>query len=255
MAFLKGFALLISESVAPGARSFSDLDLLVPEGLAEPLFAELVRRDFVGSPAAATEQHLPELRPPGGGSIEIHFALRGIHLSVGTSAAFDDLAAMGSLVSAPRLPGSCFVPSRPLQAAHTLVHAFQQHLLRPSTYPLFRMVADLADLLPEEASWLHLEQQWLPTIRHAVSNGSFAATRDLCESLVGGDRPDPVDQADPARLLDHLLAGSTDRRYAESLRPAYLRVRLSEAHRRGELGSYLMRKIRPFLLSSPRPPS
>ncbi|MCP4202441.1 MAG: nucleotidyltransferase family protein [bacterium] len=244
--FLKGLALHLAGCVPVGARSFSDIDILVPKERAEAIFEELLERDFSCSPAEATEQHLPILQPPEGGSLEVHFALRGVQLVGDRPAGFEDLADRDSLLRLEEFPGSTCLPSPSLLAAHILVHGFQQHLLRPTTYPLFRMIADLIDLVPDKVEWSDLVSVWQPAIGHAVSPASLEATRQLCEALRAGHLPDTETQPTSARLLGHLLAGSMNPDYAESLSGAYLRNRLSEAYRRGELGRYLKRKIRPF---------
>lgn len=250
--FLKGLALILSGCVPAGARSFSDLDILVPKEQAEALFDELLAREFTHAPAEATEQHLPQLRPARGGSLEVHFALRGVQIVDNRPADFEDLLECNSLTRLEGFPGSTYLPTPSLMATHILVHGFQQHLLRPTSYPLFRMIADLLDIAPSEVEWNDLRNVWLPTVAHSVSARSLEATRVLCIRLRAGERPDPQAHPDASRLFHHLLAGSLNRNYAESLRSVYLRHRLSEAYRRGELGRYLGRKIRP-LFGRPRP--
>ncbi|MFQ5527089.1 MAG: nucleotidyltransferase family protein [Thermoanaerobaculia bacterium] len=246
IAFLKGLALILSGVVPAGARSFSDIDVLVPQNRADELFAELERHEFAASPAEATEQHLPELRPPGGGSLEIHFALRGIEIEPGEPARFETLLDTGALEGFAGFPGTGYLPIRSLMTAHALVHGFQQHLLRPSSYPLFRMVADLIDLAPEERHWTEVERLWHPTIEHAVSRNSFEAAARLCAALRAGHPPEASEQPRVRLLFDHLVVGASDRAYSRSLRRAYLRQRLGEAHARGSLGEYLSRKMRPL---------
>ncbi len=243
--FLKGLALVLAGWSDPGARSFSDLDILVPEERAHDLFNALVGRKFRPARAEPTEQHLPELAPPGGGSLEVHFALRGIQVN-GRFAGYDDLAERNALTHLGDLPGSSHLPSRPLAAAHVLAHGFQQHLLRPATYPLFRMIADLLDLLPRDADWDALGREWHPTIEHAVTTDSFEATRQLCELLRLGMLPDRRAHPDAETLFRHLVAGVLDPGYSRSLRGIYLRKRTADAYRRGELAGYLKRKIRPL---------
>lgn len=242
--FLKGLALSLAGTTPPGARAFGDIDILVPEPLAEGLFGKLVDEGYDPSPAEATEQHLPELRPPRGGSLEIHFSLRGIQDENSDPATLSGLRARGALVPFPNFVGECFTPEPSLLAAHVLVHGFQQHLLRPRTYPLFRMIGDLLDLLAEAGDWSHVEDAWHDSIAHTVSKESFHAVRSLCADLSAGTWPESPTSA--ALLLRHLIAGATDRDYAETLKKTYLRQRLAEARSRGELGSYLKRKLRPL---------
>lgn len=244
--FLKGLALVLSGAVAPGSRPFSDLDLLVPEARAETLFERLVADDFAGGAVESTEQHLPALAPPEGGSLEVHFALRGVRLRGTRSARFEDLERRHALVRLDGFPGTSFVPERSLLSAHVAVHGFQQHLLRPASYPLFRMVGDLIDLIDDASGWEELRRTWGDAIAHALTARSFAAIRELCELLRHGRLPDAAAESDSARLFHHLLAGALDDRYAASLGRLYRRDRIADALESGELGDYLGRKIRPI---------
>lgn len=241
---LKGLALVLRESVAAGARSFADLDILVPRDRAARLVRELIDRGFTSADVEATEQHLPRLDPPRGGSLEVHFALRGICVAENQPAQFEDLSASGSLERLDDFSGSVFVPTPALMVAHILVHGFQQHLLRPRSYPLFRMIADLIDLAPHEGDWEVARATWFSAIAHSVPERSLKATRTLCARLRAGERPDADTDPDATRLFHHLLAGSLDRGYADSLRAFYLRDRLTEALRRKNLHRYLGRKLR-----------
>jgi hypothetical protein len=241
--FLKGFAL--SRILAPttGARPFADLDLLVRDADASTLHAALVDDGFRPHPDPATEQHLPILSHPRRGAVEVHFQLRGLRRTDGQAMTLDDLEARGALTPLQDLPGLCTVPVRSALGAHLLVHGLQQHLLRPHSYPLFRMVGDLVDLLPAEGDWARMLERWGDAIAPSVSSDLVAATRALVECLQAGKARD-LDLTSPGGiLLRHLVAGAVEREYAASLAPKYLAARLAEARGRGELFSYLWRKV------------
>jgi hypothetical protein len=248
IAFLKGFALFLLESGPVGARPFADLDVLVPEPEARELFQDLCGEGFAVVPGPATEQHLPALRGQQGGLVEIHFSLRGLRQPSGRSTVFDDLDSQGLLRALPGFAETSFRPRRTVLAAHALAHGFQQHLLRPGTYPLFRMGGDLNDLLPDREEWLALEEGWGGTLADALSTDDLRAVRSLCLRLGKGEIPDPSKPRGSGLLLAHLLAGCLDDDYARSLGTRYLWQRLRQARRSGELLSYLRRK---FSLQSP----
>jgi hypothetical protein len=243
IAFLKGFAFFLLETGPVGARPFADLDVLVPEPGARELFQDLCGEGFVVVPGPATEQHLPALRGHQGGLVEIHFSLRGLRQPSGRATAFDDLDSQGLLRALPEFDPTSFLPGKSVLAAHALAHGFQQHLLRPRTYPLFRMIGDLNDLLPDKESWLALEEGWGGTLADALSADDLKAVRSLCLRLARGEIPNPNEPCGAGLLLAHLLAGCLDDDYARSLGTRYLWQRLRQARRSGELFSYLRRKF------------
>jgi hypothetical protein len=244
VAFLKGFALFFLEISPPGSRPFSDLDILTDSTTAEPLWSSLQAEGFDPVGSERTEQHLPGLRSPRGGLLEIHFALRGLVRPDGASICLDDLLGRGALLPLDGYEGRCYVPSTELLAAHILVHGFQQHLLRPRTYPLLRMVADLLDLLPQKRDWVRLRESWEASYVQVVSGRDVEAIEVLCRELSEGRIPGPASRS-AHRLLAHIVAGSLDEDYANSLATRYLTSRLADARRRGELAAYLQRKLRP----------
>jgi hypothetical protein len=241
--FLKGFALFLLETAPVGARPFADLDVLVPERGAPELFRDLRAEGFAIVPGPATEQHLPALRSHQGGLVEIHFSLRGLRQPGGSATSLEDLDRQSLLRPLPEFAQTSFVPRRIVLGAHALAHGFQQHLLRPRTYPLFRMVGDLSDLLPDKEMWLALEEGWGATLAAALSTDHLRAVRSLCLRLAEGEIPNPSESRGAGLLLGHLLAGCLDDDYARSLGTRYLWQRLRQARRSGELSAYLRRKF------------
>ena len=132
-----------------------------------------------------------------------------------------------------------------LLAAHLLAHAIQQHLLRPKTYPLLRVIGDLIDLLPTRSDWSEFRSQFA-WIRKAVSPLEFDATEALCLSLANGTIPatDASNDSAAGLLLRHLIAGALDERYADNLRRTYLRTRIFGAFRDRGLIAYVGKKLR-----------
>ncbi|MDH3255876.1 MAG: nucleotidyltransferase family protein, partial [Acidobacteriota bacterium] len=242
LVFLKGFALFLLEIGPAGSRPFGDLDALAPRSEAERLLNRLLDAGYELRSEASTEQHLPIVVSPQGGAVEIHFALRGLGGAGHRGSTFGELERRGELTKLAQYPGESFVPTPQALATHALVHGMRQHLLRPHTYPLFRMVGDLVDLLPRPAHWDHIEHR-LGGDERFISHRTLLAVRSLSTMLAEGELPRPDDPSGSGRLLAHLIAGSLDDEYAASLGTSHLRQRLTEARRSGELLAYLRRKL------------
>jgi hypothetical protein len=243
LVFLKGFALALSGAQPPGSRAFSDLDVLADDEGARALARALGRRGWSSPPITGNEQHLPALRSPQGGVVEIHFRLRGVRVGESAWADATALARAGDLVRAPSLPGECSIPAPEILAAHLLVHGLDQHGHRPRTYPLLRLIGDLADLLPDPAARRELATSLRRVIGDAVSEEETTAALALVDALTAGRLPAPDTPAE--RLLRHLVAGTLDDDYAASLAVGHLSSRLGTAAREGHLGAYLRRKLWP----------
>jgi len=216
----------------------------VPGNAAQQLFHSLCEKGFVPVPGEPTEQHLAGLRSPRGGLLEIHFALRGLRDEADRTAELETLARWESLERLDGYDGESFRPTPDLLAAHLLVHGVQQHFLRPQTYALFRMIADLSDLLPNRDDWESLQRRWGNRFGEVAPAAEVETIKRLCQQLRAGQLPAGDGRHGIERLFGHLLAGSMDRDYAESLAARYLQARLKEAKARGELGEYLLRKLR-----------
>ncbi len=240
LVFLKGYALVAAGWVAPGSRSFADLDVLAPRAAAEALRADLLERGYRSWPVPANDQHLAPLEAPRGGALDLHFRLRGVQIGEQGWASAEELIRSGRWRRLEELPGDCRVPDRGLTAAHLLAHGVEQHGLKPHTYPLLRMVADLVDLMPDDEAWERFGRQDFPLVRQAVSTQELEAVRGLATDLLADRLPA---SGAPALLLAHLLAGASDPPYLRSLRRRQLWARLREARRGGRLLGYLARKL------------
>lgn len=218
--FLKFMALCLTGRLAEGSRRASDLDVLVAPAEATKLEAALRDRGLAPLSGSAYEHHLPALAAPLGGAIEIHTKVLGLRLGRrGASAELVDLAQRGLLERVHELPGACYVPVPAVLTAHALVHGLAQHGFAPHSYPMLRLLADLADLdfgldrpLPEEIRAALLRD--LPL-------GELQAAAALVSQLVEGDLA-PLGESPhasgEAALLHHLLAGALDPDYRASLR-------------------------------------
>ncbi len=229
---LKGLAIELLGLAPVGARPTTDLDLLVPPERIADLERLLVAAGWRPSETLDLEQHVDPLVHPQLGMVEIHRVVLGVRLPGSRrSVRFSDLAAAGLLREAPGLPPHVRTPAKPVLLAHSLVHGLVQHGNAPSSYPAFRVLGDVADLGPDAASLAaagaylrELDAEDLATVGALVRDlGS-----GLPSTLYASNRGDPQQQntengPDPTLLLGHLVAGVTDREYAEGLRasPAY----------------------------------
>lgn len=237
--WLKGFALHLEGVGAPGSRPFGDLDLLAPSTSAVELHAALVAEGYRALAAPANERHLPPLAAPGFGSLDLHFRLTGLEVG-GDDATLEALEEASLCRPLDGFAGRCLAPRRPLLAAHLIVHGLRQHANRPATYPLFRLLADLADLLPGAADWQAFRRQAGGWIERRVAEAEIDALERLAGRLAAGGLPPP---GDAELLLRHVLAAQLDARYREWLGARHAAGRLAEARREGRLLPYLGRKL------------
>jgi len=205
-----------------GAREVCDLDVLVPEGRAGELRDELLHRGFLEADFHPEDQHLPPLHHPSGATIEIHLAIPGVCVGRGRAWADADALLQGGLCSPARdMPAGCFVPVRDVLLGHLLVHAIEQHGLAPQSYPLLRAIGDLIDLeftVGSLPAFMAGPYEW---VRQDVSEAEVRAVAELCDRLSAGDETlwaegGPKDDA--GRVLAHVIAGTFDHGYQESLR-------------------------------------
>lgn len=219
----------------PGAgRLAADLDLLVRPSDAPVLRDALLAGGWHGTGLPGWEHHLPALRHPGLGEVEIHDRLPGLTVpgeeTGGTAVGYDELSerevlgptAWPASGSAERPWRILRVPARPVLLAHALVHGLVQHGWAPRSYPPFRAVSDWIDLglgAEDDADLLAAAAPWLDG---ALPAEEVAAARRLCALLVAG-RPEALSGDDPGAVLGrHLLAGALDPSYRRSLRLARL---------------------------------
>lgn len=242
--FLKGFALHLERLGPVGSRPFGDLDVLAPEERAAELHAGLVQNGFRALAAPANERHLPPLAAPRWGSVDLHFKLVGLETG-SLDATFASLEKTGQCRPLEALAGRCLVPRRPLLAAHLIVHALRQHSNRPATYPLFRLLADLGDLLPATSDWRSFRRDGYGLIERRVGSAELDALETLAGCLAAGELPTrgASDPSPAGLLLRHILAAQLDSGYREWLRVRHTAARLGEARREGRLLPYLGRKL------------
>jgi len=226
--FLKFAALELGGRLAPGSRSASDLDVLVPAAGAAALQRALAATGFqAGGPAQP--HHLATLAGRDG-AIEVHRRLLGVRIGARRSAGVEELDRAGLLMPLPELPGCAAIPAPPAAAAHALVHGLAQHGWSPHAYSLLKMIADLIDLGFAEPAGEVPAARAAAWVERDVAAGEVAAVRDLAVALAAG-----VDlsgwggsTAGAALLLRHALAGRLDAAYERSLRLSVLRRQPSD---------------------------
>jgi hypothetical protein len=244
LVFLKFAALELSGKLAPGSRSACDVDVLVPEEGAAALQAALAVSGFSPSTLPELEHHLSALAGPPG-VVELHRVLLGVRLAGPASATAEDLDRLGFLDFLPDLPGRAAVPSPAVAVAYTLVHGLGQHGWWPRSYPLFKMMADLADLGFGGSGGAALVPTVGPWIAADVPPAEVEAARLLTAALAAGDDLAGWGDAEtpPALLLRHLLAGRLDPAYERSLRLGLFRAQPSDRPPAARLAQTLFRTV------------
>jgi hypothetical protein len=230
LVLLKFAAMEAAGSLAPGARTACDLDLLVPPRRADELQAALLARGFRSSGLPESEHQLPALVHPAGGVLEVHRLMLGVRPDAGASATVAALERSGLLEPAPGLPPGCFLPAREAQMAHALVHGIGQHGFWPDSYPLLRTLGDLIDLGFHDEAAAPLSQRAAGLVARDVAPEEAEAVRDLCRSLAAGAAGDDLlgREGNAAVLLRHILAGRLDANYAAALRLSLFREQPSD---------------------------
>jgi len=229
--FLKYVALDAVGLPVVGARSACDVDVLVPAGREGDLQRALLARGYHDSGLREGEHQLPSLTHPGGGKVEVHRRMPGVRPASSRSATLEALAGAGLLSAVPGLPGRCAVPVPGVLAAHALVHGLGQHGFWPDSYPLFKMVGDLADLGFADPGKL---EEIAPWVARDVSREEAEAVRRLCGALVAGSDPAgwPGEEGEEVGgemvLLRHILAGRLDPDYAAAMRLGFFHSQPSD---------------------------
>ena len=237
---LKGVALHLAGHIAAGSREIGDLDVLIADDRLENLQRALFAAGFEPAAGESNEHHLPPMRAPGWGVIDVHFTVHGV-TSGDTESWLTATQAAAAAKATANIPG-LLLPNRELLAAHAVAHGIDQHGLSPLPLPLLRMVADLADLLPTAADWQHHLPALAQRLRASVSHRELAAIATLCEQLTAGRSPEPA-TSPAAILLAHLLAHAFDPEYRAGLGRRHFRHRLRHAWQRGTLLRYAARKL------------
>jgi hypothetical protein len=168
-----------------------------------------------------SDQHLAPLVHRSGVVVEAHRYIQGVCLGAPRRfATVDDLVSGGLVVTASELPGECMIPNKEVLTAHAVVHGVAHHGKKPLEYPLFRMVADVIDLGFASEHGESVLEKITPWLESDVSLEETRALRTLCMGLsVADEKLFAADsQSSPeVALLHHLVAGTTDRAYAQSL--------------------------------------
>ncbi len=219
---LKGMALRLGGYSVAGARRAGDIDLLVPSGNAETLFLTLIQQGSLKVDSQPQEHHLPPLVHPLGAVVEIHVDLRGVRLGGHGAATAEECLSSGHCRALENWPEGTYIPDSNLLMAHLLVHGLGQHGFSPGAYPMLQLLADLQDLgftgdqgdrfLAEGYGWIQLE----------VSREEVLGIRELLRRLEQGEKASEIvtGNAAPALILGHMLAGSMDAEYRQSLKLA-----------------------------------
>jgi hypothetical protein len=194
-----------------GARTASDVDVLVPQASARRFQAELVQNGYheVGLPESAHQ--LAALQDPNGALIELHLHLPGVTVPPARPFASADSLIAAGLV---RPHGNALLPDPPIVTAHAIVHGLAQHARAPHMYSPLKTFADLADL--QEAGHGVFEDAGA-FLTAAMTGDDLASALTLTRALVRGDLETAM--GGPSGVfLRHALASQLDRRYASRLR-------------------------------------
>jgi hypothetical protein len=241
---LKGYALHLSVPASNGRRPFVDLDVLLSREGAAELRKLLVADGWMPAPEADNPQHLPPITAPEGTPVDIHFRLRGVKVAGARWASAEELLASGLCRPAPGMAEGVWIPNQPVMAAHIAVHALEQHGHRPTTYPLLRAVADLADLAAMGDETLGIQAGRLTG--ESLAEEELRALFTLGGVLAEGRLPAAErDEERPAEiLLRHIVAGTLDPLYREGLALDHTAGRLRQARRDGVLMRYIAGKLK-----------
>ncbi len=218
--FLKGLALRLGGHSIAGARQASDIDVLVPRDAAESLSRTLIQEGSTKLEIQPQEHHLPPLDHPLGAVVEIHVDLRGVNLEGRGAATAEECISSGQCRALEGWPEGTYIPDSSLLMAHLLVHGLGQHGFSPGAYPLIQLLADLQDLGFTGEQGERFMEEGLLWIQNEVSQEEVAGTRDLLRQLEEGERASEIVVRDVAAalILKHMLAGSMDAEYRQSLK-------------------------------------
>jgi hypothetical protein len=207
---LKYAALSRMGALRPGARSASDIDVLVPQALAQPFQDALLRNGYQEVSPPECDHQLPILRDPNGALVEVHLHLPGVTLAPGQSfASADDLISAGLT----RQSGNALLPEPMIVVAHAIAHGLVQHARAPHGYSPLKTFADLADLA--QAGHGAFEQAG-PFLTAAMTVDDLTSAITLARALQQGDLEAAM-RGPSGVLLRHALASQLDRGYATRL--------------------------------------
>jgi hypothetical protein len=209
---LKYAALARMEGIlSKGARSATDLDVLVPNAAAKGFRTRLLKEGYVDTALPASAHQLSALRDPHGVLVELHVHVPGVNL--GMDQPFlraQDLIERGLT----HLAGEALIPAPAVLIAHALAHGLVQHARAPHMYSPLKTFADLADL--RQAGHAAFEDS-LAYLAGAMT-GEDARDALVLAKALGDGALDGAMRGSPGVLLRHALASRLDSRYAARLR-------------------------------------
>jgi len=245
--FLKGAALMLGHEILQGSRDFNDVDVLAPHDRAQDLWDRLKAAGFRDCGLPSHQHHLGVLAFSAGPAVEVHFCIRGVRGSAGTSLSLSEAVEMNLVRPLPDLQGECWIPHRDLLLAHALVHGIAQHGLSPQGYPLLKVLADSVDMglpqLVEDGTY----RTWFPLIERDVSHREVCALAELGRRLGRGQTAAVLwhEEGDEALLLRHFVLGNLDEKYTDSLRLRSMASVLPSGSRWGTLVRTVWRTLFP----------
>ncbi len=214
---LKFAALMAAGILAEGDRDARDLDLLVRENDAARLWTALVSAGYepLGSaklaPLYGPQRELIELKTNITGLVVRDASGRKV---VATFDALFPLAASAGHESHARSGTNVYRIERPVLAAHLLVHALVQHA-NAGTYPAFRALCDVADLLRSGELSIDAVLESVPDSAQATVRAAIQLTKGLIQGAAPESWPP---SALERRILAHLIGSSCDDDYRNVLR-------------------------------------
>lgn len=218
VALLKFCALSSSGLIARGTRDARDIDVLIPQEHAVQLHDRLRKSGFRPL-TPAPEDPLCPLVGQNCEVIEIHREIPGIAILPSKHAAtFEELWDAGLLDPVVQ-PAGAFTPRREVLIAHALVHGLEQHGVSPRSYPAFRYLCDLVDLLRGPVDDLALAESCRKFVLNEGTRFYVQAAIRLARLLRDG--PDPFathPESDESMLFRHALAASCDPLYRHALK-------------------------------------
>lgn len=232
--FLKFTALHFGGFLAPGSRHAGDVDVLVPAAHAPIVQQRLTARDYAAADYPAMDHQLPPLAREGGGMVEVHLHLPGVAADAGTGrrrrfATAEDLVEAGLTAPLPGLPPKALAPVVEVLLAHALAHGLAQHAFTPQAYPLLRTLADTIDLGLASPDGRALAEGAARHVSPWVPQAEVLAARELALLLASGELETlDAGSGPPQLLLRHLLAGTLDATYRESLKLRLAAASLSD---------------------------
>jgi hypothetical protein len=236
---VKFAGLQLAGVVAPGTRSVSDVDVLLPKAQARRFWRALLDVGFVRTGTSEYSHQLEALVDPYGAVIDLHLHLPGVSVETGSFASADQLLARGLI---DRTRGALLVPDHAVLAAHAIAHALVQNRSTPQTYSPLRMVSDLMDLRRVAPGVVSSAARYLAPELAATCG----ALERLCAALSRGAFVGPgFDGTSEQTVLWHCIAARLDFGYSERLRAAGLTNKFRDGSSVREIARYIVDLLYP----------